>query len=79
MDDKIRAILARFLKLAPDKIGPDTAIGQVDGWDSTIHMRIMFALEDAFGIELDEGRIVTMTSFPKICASVGELTDADRA
>ena len=73
MDDTIRDILAKFLKLAPHQIGPGTAIGQVDGWDSTVHMRIMFALEDAFGIELDESRIVTMTSFPKICDTVRDL------
>jgi acyl carrier protein len=74
VDDKIRAILAKFLKLAPEQIGPGTAIGQVDGWDSTVHMRIMFAIEDAFGIELDERRIVAMTSFPRICDTVRELT-----
>ncbi len=73
MDDRIRAIMARVLRLPEDRIGADAAIGSVPNWDSTAHMRMMLALEDEFGITLDETRMVEMTSFAKICAAVEEL------
>ena len=66
MDERIRAIMAEVLRLPADRIGADTVMGAVSNWDSTAHMRMMIALEDAFGIDLDESRMVEMTSFARI-------------
>lgn len=65
--------MAEVLRLPVERIGDDTAMGTVPNWDSTAHMRMMLALEDAFGIELDETRMVEMTSFAKIRAAVEGL------
>jgi acyl carrier protein len=73
MDDKIRAIMAEILRLPVDGIGAQTALGTAPNWDSTAHMRMMIALEDAFGIDLDESRMVEMTSFARIRSAVDEL------
>jgi acyl carrier protein len=73
VDDKIRAIMAEVLRLPVERIGADAAIGTVPNWDSTAHMRMMIALEDEFGIELDESRMIEMTSFARIRAVVNEL------
>jgi acyl carrier protein len=73
MDERIRAIMAEVLRLPAERVGADAAIGTVPNWDSTAHMRMMIALEDAFGIELDESRMVEMTSFAKIRSAVDEL------
>jgi acyl carrier protein len=73
MDEQIRAIMAEVLRLPADRIGADAAIGTVPNWDSTAHMRMMIALEDAFGIELDESRMVEMTSFARIRDTVRQL------
>jgi acyl carrier protein len=73
MEDEIRAIMARVLRLAVDRIGPDAAIGNVPNWDSTAHMRIMLALEDKFGVELNETQMTEMTSLSKIYAVVEGL------
>jgi acyl carrier protein len=73
MDERIRAIMAEVLRLPADRIGADAAMGVVPNWDSTAHMRMMIALEDAFGIHLDESRMVEMTSFARICDAVEEL------
>jgi acyl carrier protein len=74
MDERIRAIMAEVLRLPEDRIGADAAIGTVPNWDSTAHMRMMIALEDAFGIDLDESRMVEMTSFTQIRSTVEELS-----
>jgi len=76
MDERIRALMAEVLRLPEDRIGPDAAIGTVPNWDSTAHMRMMIALEDAFGIELDESRMVEMTSFARIHSVVAEMQSA---
>ena len=76
MDDKIRAVMAQVLRLPVDRVGADAAIGNVPNWDSTAHMRMMLALEDAFGIELDEAHMVEMTSLARIRAVVEELRAA---
>jgi len=73
MDERIRAIMAEVLRLPEDRIGADAAIGTVPNWDSTAHMRMMIALEDAFGIDLDESRMVEMTSFARIRDTVRQL------
>jgi acyl carrier protein len=73
MDERIRAIMAEVLRLPEDRIGADAAIGTVPNWDSTAHMRMMIALEDAFGIDLDDSRMVEMTSFAKIRDTVRQL------
>ena len=77
MEQRIRAIMAEVLRLPEDRIGADAAIGNVPNWDSTAHMRMMLALEDEFGIGLDETRMVEMTSFAKIRAAVEELRAAN--
>ncbi len=66
MDEKIRAIMAEVLRLPPERIGVDAAMGNLPNWDSTAHMRMMIALEDEFGIDLDERQMVEMTSFARI-------------
>ncbi len=66
MDEKIRAIMAEVLRLPPERIGADAAMGNLPNWDSTAHMRMMIALEDEFGIDLDERQMVEMTSFARI-------------
>lgn len=76
MDNRIRAIMARVLRLPEDRIGADAAIGNVPNWDSTAHMRMMLALEDEFGIDLDDTRMVEMTSLARIRAAVEELHSA---
>ena len=76
MEDRIRTVMAEALRLPADRIGADAAIGTVPNWDSTAHMRMMIALEDEFGIELDESRMVEMTSFAKIRGTVEELQAA---
>ena len=76
MEERIRAIMAEALRLPVDRIGADAAVGTVPNWDSTAHMRMMIALEDAFGIDLDETRMVEMTSFARILDTVRLLQAA---
>jgi len=76
MEDKIRTIMAEALRLPAERIGADAAIGTVPNWDSTAHMRMMIALEDKFGVDMDESRMVEMTSLARIRSAIEELRSA---
>jgi acyl carrier protein len=76
MEERIRAIMAEALRLPVDRIGADAAVGTVPNWDSTAHMRMMIALEDEFGITLNETCMVEMTSFARILDTVRLLQAA---
>jgi acyl carrier protein len=67
---RIRAVLAAELRVDPATI-PDTA-SQLDlpAWDSFNHVNVVFALEDAFGIEFDEAEMRTAVSVPLLVAAV---------
>jgi acyl carrier protein len=76
MEERIRAIMAEILRLPVERIGANAAMGRVPNWDSTAHMRLMLALEDAFDVVLDPGRMVEMTSLAKIRAAIETLKSA---
>jgi acyl carrier protein len=68
--NRIRAVLAKELRVDPATI-PDTA-SQLDlsAWDSFCHVNVVFAVEDAFGIDLDEEEMRTAVSIPLLVAAV---------
>ena len=68
--NRIRAVLAKELRVDPATI-PDTA-SQLDlqGWDSFCHVNVVFAVEDAFDIDLDEAEQRTAVSIPLLVAAV---------
>ena len=68
--------MAGILRLPIERIGADAAMGSLPHWDSTAHMRMVLALEDEFGIVLDETQMVEMTSFAKVCGTVEALQTA---
>jgi len=68
--------MAEALRLPAERIGADAAIGTVPNWDSTAHMRMMIALEDEFGVDLDDRDMVEMTSVARIRATVERLRSA---
>jgi acyl carrier protein len=79
LEERIRAIMAETLRLPVERIGADAAMGRLPNWDSTAHMRLMLALEDAFDVVLDPGRMVEMTSLAKIRAAIEALKSAKPA
>lgn len=64
--EQARALLAQALKLEPDAIGADAAIGTLDAWDSLAHMRLILALEEYLGRPLAAETIVGIASLPDV-------------
>ena len=65
-EDKLRQTLGAVLDVDPAQIGPGTSTDTVPNWESLKHMRLVIALEEAFGITIPDDEVVTMTSYPII-------------
>ena len=49
---------------------PETRASAVDGWDSLAHVRIMVAIEEAFGVRFDTSEITTLENVGALVALV---------
>jgi acyl carrier protein len=65
---QVHATIADFFGIDPAGIGDDTVVDDIPGWDSTSHVGVILAVEDALGIEFAVERV---TAF----RDVGELVD----
>lgn len=63
---KVTAVVQDQLDLDTLQLADDTLASDVEGWDSLAHVRIMIAVEQAFGIRFQTSQITGI-------ASVGEL------
>jgi acyl carrier protein len=66
MTNRARGLLADALELAPEEIADDASIDTVGAWTSFGHMRLILALEQALGHELDPASIVEIASLKDI-------------
>ena len=57
--DRIRAVLAKELRVDPATIPATASQLDLQAWDSFCHVNVVFAVEDAFGIDLDEAEMRT--------------------
>lgn len=66
MEEKIKAILAGILEIAPESIGAGFGPDTCANWDSLGNLRIIGALEREFAVKLSWSEISSMTDFGKI-------------
>lgn len=64
--NRARGLLAEALELDPDEIGDEASMDTVGAWTSLGHMRLILALEQALGRELDPASIVEIGSLKDI-------------
>ena len=65
---RAREILAGALEVAPGALPGDAAIGALEAWDSLAHMRLVLALEEAVGGELESLEILGIERLADIAA-----------
>ncbi len=63
---KARELLAGALNLPEQQVDSSTMIGVTQQWDSLAHMRLMLALEEALGSELDMEAVVNIASLSDV-------------
>ena len=62
------ALLATALKIEPDAVDAGAALGITPEWDSLAHMRLILALEERLGRQLEPETIVGITNLDQIAA-----------
>ena len=67
---KARTLLAEALNLDEQDVDGTTMIGVTQQWDSLAHMRLMLALEEALGSELDMEAVVNIASLSDVEATL---------
>jgi len=58
--------MAEAFAVEASSIGPEASIGTLDAWDSLAHMRLILALEDHLGEQLDADVVVEIDSFSDV-------------
>ena len=72
MEDKIRKLMARILKVNPEHIENDSAIGDIDSWDSLNHLKIISEIEKEFSIQFTPDVLMDLEDFSDIVKAVEE-------
>jgi acyl carrier protein len=62
---RIEEVFRESLNLTPDYPAAEIIYNETPGWDSLMHLNIVAALEEAFGIMLDTDDVLDMSSFAK--------------
>lgn len=57
MDDKLNEILGDLFDLEPEEITDQLSAEQVDLWDSLNHLKLVTAVEEAFGLQFTMSEI----------------------
>jgi acyl carrier protein len=68
--ERVREIAAREFKIKVETLTADTDAADVGAWDSTTHLVLMMAIEDAFGISFELDEVVEMTTIGKIAEAI---------
>lgn len=55
-------VIAGALRISPAKVTDALAFNAIPEWDSLAHMELMLALESAYGIPIDEDRMIELIS-----------------
>jgi len=72
LGDRIREVMGGVLELDPNAIGAEFGRDDTPLWDSLNHLRLITALEEAFGIRFDMREVSRLERFEAIQHAVLE-------
>jgi citrate synthase len=62
MSPRLEDVVAHALHVSPSTVTDTLAVNAVPQWDSIAHVELMLALEQAFGVTIDEERMLELVS-----------------
>lgn len=77
LDSELRELIANALECDVNSIKPDSGLGKHFNWDSLGHVAVMVALEDKYGIEINDRNIESLSNFTAIKEYVKKNTNFD--
>jgi acyl carrier protein len=66
MEQKLKQIMSNLFEIEEDEITDEASVLSIENWDSLKHINLIIAIEEQFGITIDEDEMVEMTSFTEI-------------
>lgn len=69
---KAREIIADALEISTEEVDGDASIETLDAWTSLGHMRLILALEEKLGKQLDPAAIVEIANLEDVAAILSE-------
>ena len=76
VDSQVREVMAGVLDVEPEAIGDGFRRDDASAWDSMNHLRLISALEEAFGIRFTMKEVGEMESFGDVRRKVAERLQA---
>ena len=76
MKERIIDVVSRTMEVPAESLSEASSPVTVETWDSLKHMNLVLALEEEFGIRLNDERIMKMVTVGAILETVTELAPA---
>jgi acyl carrier protein len=73
---RVREVIASVFHTTEDKLPPEISPDTVAGWNSFRHIRVIIALEQEFGLEIDPDLLPVLTNGDAILDYLGRRLGA---
>ena len=75
-ENALQQVMGTVLEVPADSVGPGTDMDTVESWDSLRHLTLVLALEQEFGVQIDDEDAGSITSYPLIKLVLEDLLRA---
>lgn len=72
MPKPIEEVVASAFRIHPSAVTDELAFNGIPEWDSLAHVDLMITLEAAYGVTIDEDRMIELTSVKAIRDFLGD-------
>jgi acyl carrier protein len=72
VEERLKSVLAKELKIDPEKIKDDSSLADDLGVDSADMVDLLFAIEDEFSIEISDDEVEEYQNFKDIVQRIRE-------
>mgnify|MGYP001142743029 CR=1 FL=1 len=76
MQERLRELIAAVLDLPPQEITPGMQRGEVAGWDSMSHLRLITAIEEEFGVRFTMDEIADLQTPAQLQQAIDRMKAA---
>lgn len=76
LESTLQRVVSETFKLPADEVTDELSPDTLDDWDSLSHLRLVSALEEAFGIKFENSEIMDMASVGAIREMLAKKTAA---
>ena len=66
MNERLKNIMANVFGIEVEEINEMTSVDNCEQWDSFQHMSLIVAIEEEFGLNLDDDEVLRMKDFASI-------------